>query len=1406
VARAARARARSADRRPAGRRKMVSPILPTTMMVAAAAVTVGSHAPFRSAPYTPPATRVLAGSHYFAGWYNPCSSNKPADAAAAAGCYSHFHGYTPSGQPTTNWFPYYPERTPLLGMYTVDEATVAREVNTADRALDFFDILYYDGGAECGHPHDPGLSWCLDSSLAFMLNSTTMWGNTTGRLHFFISYSNDIDRNRGDCFVGPAGDTKWAGLVETWSHAMAHPRYLKINQRPVFKILIPEIFLQECGGNLTLANVRLAELRAAAKALGLRDPLIGGGWQNPSIPAISQQTPRPHPEGYMRYLNTQVDCPGGCTIKSVAVTSVQECQAHCNATSLCVAIEVDHTASHCTLLSGAGPGGPGSTDTYVRVLGSVQYEWTGSYNAAPPVCPSQPNWECAKYVNSWMPNRTSRGAEIFPYAECGHYQGSSRTNHSNDTVPYLPNVIAGFDPRPWEEHAPSFSMPNETEWEAVIRQVIRQCLIPANRFGFPDASAPHGYQPAFNIYAWNEYGEGGILAPSQGQGYMKVQVLANVMGIENLHLKTDDAGAGSTTRVTLASPSAVATVVIPEGASAAVKQAAEELSYHVSKMAGTQPLPIQSLAQPPPNGAGQGTYVFVGNVSWALSLETSIDLSQLPPEGGIIKAHNDSWLFVIGKNDSCPDPFLTGSASIDMHNDTLTAVYTLLDSLGVTWIWPGPSGEVIPSVSHVTAPVDGDRGTSSPPLLQRHLRPIYSDKEFEMWRTVSRNEATDHALSSWFDASQFATLQFNERRWLQRMRMGMHATPPWGQAFMAWWNQYNQTHPDYFALQSNHNASWLVDGRGPVVASEPDRVKMCVSNPDLWSAIADGGTAHNHYGLSAAEDDSNTGYCTCSRCRAWDNPNVTRWDQPGASPTGSLSDRYARFFDSVAAVQQAKSPAASSLWTTAYAYEQYRDPPKHYKIKNNVMMGFVGFGYPALPEENADDKHLWSGWFQAGARRMFWRPNCLIAGDGLPYMFADAIANDFSWLSMHGLAATDFDSLMGHWAAAGANYFVTARMHWRPQQTNVSHLMSQWTAAFGSASAQMNQYLQFWTDWTYEIFTSNSTRARIQNLTRSISKQAGSAHGWYRNVPYVYLAGTFDSADRLLSAARTACLDATCRARVSFMQTGSTHARLVAEAINASRFIFDISGRGLNRTSLVSVLRAATALTDFRKQIVASGSINVMWAQYNEVRLGDYTSVALAADLTRVMSIPQAHGYQPWRLTPQTNWLFQLDLNHRGIIDRWYNSSWREGNWTRMGCMDGWNVAPSMHKWQAANPHSVFRGAAWWRVSFAGHDLVLKAPPADIALALSAACGSMQGWLNGVPMTKLDAVISPKTPVILRMPPNALNLHAEKNIIALRFEDANERCATLGGAGLHGQVTVLGRPPNDLTHMQFDNA
>ena len=442
---------------------------------------------------------------------------------------SHFRGYTPRGVRVDDFFPAYPTRVPLLGNLTTSPSTITAEVHAADaHGLDFFSMLFYGGDRDCGHNADPNLRFCLDSSLAFMLNSSAVWEGVT-RMHFFITYSNDIDRGRGGMFVGPTGLAAWLSLVGTWVRAMAHPHYLRVGGRPVFQILIPDIFAVQCGGNATLADALLGVMRDAGVAAGVGEPLIGGGWQNPSVPARGPDAPLPHPDGFMIYNLTDVPC-SGCDIHVAAGLTRGSCEGACNATGACTAA-VFYANGTCVLKSTAGPGASGEGVTLVRVLPSIAWEWTGTYNDAAPVCPGQPNWECPQYTNSWWPNATADGAQVFAYAQVLSYQADARGNHSQDTVPYLPSLIAGFDPRPWEEESPSFTPPTATEWHDALTQVRDLISAPHNTaFGFPDATSDTGIQPAVCIYAWNELGEGGILAPTVGQGYTLLEGVGLVFG------------------------------------------------------------------------------------------------------------------------------------------------------------------------------------------------------------------------------------------------------------------------------------------------------------------------------------------------------------------------------------------------------------------------------------------------------------------------------------------------------------------------------------------------------------------------------------------------------------------------------------------------------------------------------------------------------------------------------------------------------------------------------------------------------------------------------------------------------------------------------------------------------------
>jgi len=61
---------------------------------------------------------------------------------------------------------------------------------------------------------------------------------------------------------------------------------------------------------------------------------------------------------------------------------------------------------------------------------------------------------------------------------------------------------------------------------------MKQDLLTMPNLGLPMADG--SVQPAFNCYAWNEFGEGGIVAPTHITGYMKLEELQRVFKPETV--------------------------------------------------------------------------------------------------------------------------------------------------------------------------------------------------------------------------------------------------------------------------------------------------------------------------------------------------------------------------------------------------------------------------------------------------------------------------------------------------------------------------------------------------------------------------------------------------------------------------------------------------------------------------------------------------------------------------------------------------------------------------------------------------------------------------------------------------------------------------------------------------------
>jgi hypothetical protein len=121
--------------------------------------------------------------------------------------------------------------------------------------------------------------------------------------------------------------------------------------------------------------------------------------------------------------------------------------------------------------------------------------------------------------------------EEYPYARLAEEARNARPAHAADPIPWVPYLAVGWNPRPWTHpqadpnHRRFFRFPTQAEWTAELRAVGAD-LDKYPGLGLP---LPHNQrQRVFTIYAWNEFGEGGFLAPTQGDGFMKLQAIREV--------------------------------------------------------------------------------------------------------------------------------------------------------------------------------------------------------------------------------------------------------------------------------------------------------------------------------------------------------------------------------------------------------------------------------------------------------------------------------------------------------------------------------------------------------------------------------------------------------------------------------------------------------------------------------------------------------------------------------------------------------------------------------------------------------------------------------------------------------------------------------------------------------------
>src|SRR5262249_42936696 len=133
------------------------------------------------------------------------------------------------------------------------------------------------------------------------------------------------------------------------------------------------------------------------------------------------------------------------------------------------------------------------------------------------------------------------------------------------------------------------------------------------------------------------------------------------------------------------------------------------------------------------------------------------------------------------------------------------------------------------------------------------------------------------------------------------------------------------------------------------------------------------------------------------------------------------------------------------------AYSYYSDPPVREKVHPSLIVRYV-------PNETTG----WEGWRNAGAKRIFWRPNNLQGGHriGVFKPVLRSTADKIRYFAAGGMLATDMDSIFNNWSTQGLEYYIAARLSWDPSQTYDALLDDYCRAGFGAGAEHLKQFYQ----------------------------------------------------------------------------------------------------------------------------------------------------------------------------------------------------------------------------------------------------------------------------------------------------------------------------------------------------------
>jgi hypothetical protein len=449
------------------------------------------------------------------------------------------------------------------------------------------------------------------------------------------------------------------------------------------------------------------------------------------------------------------------------------------------------------------------------------------------------------------------------------------------------------------------------------------------------------------------------------------------------------------------------------------QEAAHELTHYIAKATGDQ-LPIVVKTA----DGEQQILVGVG----ACPPEVQERVRRLRGDGYLIETLGDGTLVLAGNG----------------HDGTWFAVDRFLElSLGIRWLWPGESGEVLPSGS---LRFDGIRVEAEPAYLWRDLGPGGA-----LWGPLDK-----HAKERQLGVSP--EHQRLEQLWQKRNGFGglrFYGGHAFGEILLP--AKYGHTHPEYFALVKGRRVWENFDGKH---GAQP-----CTSNPQVVRITADYVNQffdqHPEYDAFSISLNDGGGFCECDRCRRLDAGKQQMMG--GDVETGSaglhavITDRIITFANEVA---QRMARFHNNKKLILFAYGPYKRPPERVKPDPHLIIQYTFHAAQDWdPKAEKLQIEATGAWSRAASELGIYE--YFIQGNwpDLPRLIPQPMAR--SVLQLHELGYRYYQTQAGDgYALNGLNYYLLGRLLWNPLLDEHAIEQDYIEKGFGRAAPAVGRYFR----------------------------------------------------------------------------------------------------------------------------------------------------------------------------------------------------------------------------------------------------------------------------------------------------------------------------------------------------------